>query len=72
MRQGRGVGAVLGRRCLQAVAAKKPLDFPADITKVTTLPNGLRVATERVHAECETVTLGVWFDCGSRRETGVI
>ena len=39
-----------------------------EYTEVTTLKNGLRVATERVPAECETVTLGVWIDAGSRYE----
>ena len=39
-----------------------------EYTEVSTLKNGLRVATERVPAECETVTLGVWIDAGSRYE----
>lgn len=39
-----------------------------EYTEVTTLPNGLRVATERSFAECETLTLGVWIDAGSRYE----
>ena len=39
-----------------------------EYTEVTTLKNGLRVATERVPVECETVTLGVWIDAGSRYE----
>ncbi|XP_022841363.1 Metalloenzyme, LuxS/M16 peptidase-like, partial [Ostreococcus tauri] len=38
-----------------------------DDTKVTTLKNGLRVATETIpHAE--TATVGVWIDAGSRYE----
>jgi len=37
-------------------------------TRLSTLPNGLRVATERSVAECETVTVGVWIDAGSRYE----
>jgi len=37
-------------------------------TACTTLGNGLRVATEKIPAECETVTLGVWIDAGSRYE----
>eukprot|EP00695_Tsukubamonas_globosa_P003380 TRINITY_DN600_c0_g1_i1.p1 TRINITY_DN600_c0_g1~~TRINITY_DN600_c0_g1_i1.p1 ORF type:complete len:470 (-),score=265.00 TRINITY_DN600_c0_g1_i1:48-1457(-) len=36
-------------------------------TRVTTLPNGLRVATEDGHGE--TATVGVWIDAGSRYET---
>lgn len=35
---------------------------------MTTLPNGLRVATETVPF-AETATVGVWIDAGSRYET---
>lgn len=37
-------------------------------TRVTTLPNGLRVATESNLAS-RTATVGVWIDAGSRFET---
>ncbi|KAL6757633.1 ubiquinol:cytochrome c oxidoreductase 50 kDa core 1 subunit [Haematococcus lacustris] len=37
-------------------------------TQVTTLPNGLRVATEHIPF-AETTTLGVWINSGSRFET---
>ncbi|OMO85898.1 hypothetical protein COLO4_21398 [Corchorus olitorius] len=37
-------------------------------TKITTLPNGLRVATESNLAS-HTATVGVWIDAGSRFET---
>lgn len=37
-------------------------------TEVTTLPNGLRVATHRM-AHLETVSLGVWVAAGARHET---
>ncbi|EAY89022.1 hypothetical protein OsI_10505 [Oryza sativa Indica Group] len=37
-------------------------------TRVTTLPNGLRVATESSLAS-RTATVGVWIDAGSRYET---
>jgi mitochondrial-processing peptidase subunit beta len=37
-------------------------------TDVTTLPSGLRVASETV-AGSETATVGVWIDAGSRYET---
>ncbi|XAR71291.1 Ubiquinol--cytochrome-c reductase [Bertholletia excelsa] len=37
-------------------------------TRVTTLPNGLRVATES-NLAAETATVGVWIDAGSRFET---
>eukprot|EP00270_Netrium_digitus_P001032 TRINITY_DN1113_c0_g1_i1.p1 TRINITY_DN1113_c0_g1~~TRINITY_DN1113_c0_g1_i1.p1 ORF type:complete len:516 (+),score=122.37 TRINITY_DN1113_c0_g1_i1:26-1549(+) len=37
-------------------------------TKITVLPNGLRVASQRIpHAE--TATVGVWIDAGSRFES---
>ena len=55
-RLARGLGA---RRCFGALP---------ELTECSTLPNGLRVATERTPAECETVTLGVWIDAGSRYE----
>ncbi|MBV9751643.1 MAG: insulinase family protein, partial [Hyphomicrobiales bacterium] len=42
------------------------VDGPGDI-KVTTLPSGLRVATDPM-ALVETVRLGVWVDAGSRDE----
>lgn len=38
------------------------------VTRVTTLPNGLRVATESTLAS-KTATVGVWIDAGSRFET---
>lgn len=41
------------------------LNAPA--TEVTTLPNGLRVASEGAHGE--TATVGVWIGAGSRYET---
>lgn len=37
-------------------------------TKLTTLPNGLRVASES-NLAAETATVGVWIDAGSRFET---
>lgn len=37
-------------------------------TRVTTLPNGLRIATESTLAS-PTATVGVWIDAGSRFET---
>ncbi|KAF9612032.1 hypothetical protein IFM89_037490 [Coptis chinensis] len=37
-------------------------------TRVTTLPNGLRVATES-NLAVKTATVGVWIDAGSRFET---
>ncbi|XP_047310329.1 probable mitochondrial-processing peptidase subunit beta, mitochondrial [Impatiens glandulifera] len=40
----------------------------APLTRVTTLPNGLRVATES-NLAAKTATVGVWIDAGSRFET---
>ncbi|KAF4704856.1 mitochondrial processing peptidase beta subunit, partial [Perkinsus olseni] len=41
--------------------------YNAPPTKVTTLPNGLRVATQ--HTFTQSATVGVWIDAGSRYET---
>ncbi|KAG9009570.1 hypothetical protein FRB94_011987 [Tulasnella sp. JGI-2019a] len=38
------------------------------ITQITTLSNGLTVATES-HPHAQTATVGVWIDAGSRAET---
>lgn len=56
-----------------AVAASVAPSFPdyvlrAPTTDVTSLPNGLRVASETVQGS-ETATVGVWIDAGSRYET---
>jgi processing peptidase subunit beta len=53
-------------------AAAKDIDHTGVLgtpeTKVTTLSNGLRVASESSMA-AETATVGVWIDAGSRFET---
>ena len=41
---------------------------PGPFTEVSTLPNGLTVATES-HPHVQTATVGVWIDAGSRAET---
>lgn len=48
-----------------AATSAPPLLTPE--TQITTLPSGLRVATEKRHGE--TATVGVWIDAGSRYET---
>jgi processing peptidase subunit beta len=40
----------------------------APVTEVTTLANGMTVATE-AHPTAQTATVGVWIDAGSRAET---
>ncbi|XP_052197049.1 probable mitochondrial-processing peptidase subunit beta, mitochondrial [Diospyros lotus] len=40
----------------------------APLTRVTTLPNGLRIATES-NLAASTATVGVWIDAGSRFES---
>jgi len=51
-----------------AVRAQDPNRLlTAPETRITTLPSGLRVATEVRHGE--TATVGVWIDAGSRYET---
>ena len=37
---------------------------PTSSTRISTLPNGMRVATENLGGE--TATVGVWIDAGSR------
>lgn len=52
---------------IPALADHSPI-LAAPETRVTTLPNGLRVATESSLA-ARTATVGVWIDAGSRFET---
>ena len=67
----RALGApaqVTGAKALSTSA----LEFPSSVinapaTEVSTLENGLRVASEGGHGE--TATVGVWIDAGSRYET---
>ena len=47
----------------------KVAELPATV-RVTTLPNGLRVATDDMPG-VETATVGVWTNCGARNETTV-
>lgn len=62
------------RRTFAVAATSSPvLQFPdyvlnAPATDVTTLPSGLRVASETVQGS-QTATVGVWIDAGSRYET---
>ncbi|KAH8097706.1 hypothetical protein JL720_609 [Aureococcus anophagefferens] len=56
------------RRLGRDLGARRFFGALPELTECSTLPNGLRVATERTPAECETVTLGVWIDAGSRYE----
>lgn len=65
-----GKAALLARA--QSAVAAASSQFPAYVlnapaTEVTTLPNGLRVASEGSHGE--TATIGVWIGAGSRYET---
>ena len=53
------------RRLVAPCASISTLSPP---TELTTLPNGLRVASECSYAECDTVTVGVFIDAGSRYE----
>lgn len=54
-------------RMMSAAAAFPSHILNAPATEVTTLNNGLRVASEGGHGE--TATVGVWIDAGSRYET---
>jgi mitochondrial-processing peptidase subunit beta len=44
------------------------VNIPAPFTEVSTLSNGLTVATES-QPHVQTATVGVWIDAGSRAET---
>mmetsp|Transcript_47682 Transcript_47682/g.102117 ORF Transcript_47682/g.102117 Transcript_47682/m.102117 type:complete len:474 (+) Transcript_47682:191-1612(+) len=54
----------LSSRCLSSAALAAAQHPP---TEVTTLPSGLRVASQQTADE--TLTVGVWIDAGSRFET---
>ncbi|KDQ11106.1 hypothetical protein BOTBODRAFT_190057 [Botryobasidium botryosum FD-172 SS1] len=53
-------------RAVRPLATAVNLGTPT--TQVSTLPNGLTVATES-HPHAQTATVGVWIDAGSRAET---
>ncbi|KAI5896335.1 uncharacterized protein SCHCODRAFT_02614550 [Schizophyllum commune H4-8] len=66
---------LLGRRLVGAARFSRPLrsyatttKLPASFTEVTTLSNGLTVATE-AQPHAQTATVGMWIDAGSRAET---
>ena len=55
------------RRGQAALAKSATINSPhQQLTKVTTLESGLRVASVDMH--CPTMTVGLWCDCGSRYE----
>lgn len=54
-------------RLSSSSSPKSLINWP--ITRITTLPNGIRVATEGVANSGETATVGVWLDTGSRYES---
>ncbi|TRM61191.1 Metalloenzyme, LuxS/M16 peptidase-like protein [Schizophyllum amplum] len=66
---------LLGRRLVGAARFTRPsrlyattTKLPASLTEVTTLSNGLTVATES-QSHAQTATVGMWIDAGSRAET---
>ncbi|KAK7464729.1 Mitochondrial-processing peptidase subunit beta [Stygiomarasmius scandens] len=66
---------MLGRVLRSAVRHPRPLrsfatatNLRGPLTEVSTLSNGLTVATEH-HPHAQTATVGVWIDAGSRAET---
>jgi mitochondrial-processing peptidase subunit beta len=61
------VGQIAVRRGAQTAAAPSSALLNVPETKVTALPNGLRVATE--NSGLETATVGLFIDTGSRYET---
>jgi mitochondrial-processing peptidase subunit beta len=60
------IGSCVRQRALRSFATATSL--PSPVTEVTTLSNGLTVATE-AHPSAQTATVGVWIDAGSRAET---
>ncbi|KAI0061765.1 hypothetical protein BV25DRAFT_1857256 [Artomyces pyxidatus] len=70
----RALSASLARTLRSAARRPAPLRSLATavsqspFTEVTTLSNGLTVATES-HPHAQTATVGVWIDAGSRAET---
>ncbi|GMI41591.1 hypothetical protein TeGR_g3906, partial [Tetraparma gracilis] len=61
-------GARLSARSLSSAAALPSYIANAPPTSVSTLPSGLRVASESSPGAA-TATVGVWIDAGSRYET---
>ncbi|KIJ49532.1 hypothetical protein M422DRAFT_225340 [Sphaerobolus stellatus SS14] len=61
----RSIRGTLKPRLTRSLATPANL---SPLTEVTTLPNGLTVATES-HPHAPTATVGVWIDAGSRAET---
>ncbi|KDQ62146.1 hypothetical protein JAAARDRAFT_189512 [Jaapia argillacea MUCL 33604] len=71
----RALSASLGRSLRSAGRIARPgrsfataANIPSPFTEVSTLSNGLTVATE-AHPHAQTATVGVWIDAGSRAET---
>ncbi|KAL1924178.1 uncharacterized protein VTP21DRAFT_7213 [Calcarisporiella thermophila] len=63
----RHLGARKAYRNFATASPLQPLSSILPMTRITTLPNGLTVATEEnLHAQ--TATVGVWIDAGSRAE----
>jgi processing peptidase subunit beta len=62
---------MLGRRLINSSLwgrrAFSAMESSHGPTKVTTLANGMRVATEALDG-AQTATIGVWIDAGSRYE----
>ena len=56
------------RRLQRPLRSYATVVAPAPTTQITTLSNGLTVATES-HPQAQTATVGVWIDAGSRAET---
>lgn len=65
----RGLSATAARKqATRTLATAVSSSSSAPITEISTLSNGLTVATES-HPNAQTATVGVWIDAGSRAET---
>ena len=54
--------------CERLPVLKPATDLAKPMTEVTTLPSGLRIASEETYTQGSS--LSVFFDAGSRYETG--
>ena len=61
---GRSLPLLGTKRAIAARTIQPKVEYAPTI--VTTLPNGLRVATEDLGTD--TTTVGLWIDCGTRYE----
>ncbi len=62
------IAAPAGERAAHTDKGHADLDSAGSSVRITTLPNGLRVATDTMPG-LESATVGIWTSCGARNET---